>query len=430
MLRAELEKREIIDIAKKIIHESPGPICNHCLGRQFAKVSSDVSNERRGEVLKEILSEVGEEIESGKCWLCNGLFENDNLDEWVRAALAKLKQYEYDTFLVGTKMSGMLMENEELMWEIAGALFAEPLKAELNREVGKRIEHETGKKVDFNTPEIVVILNLWSGDFNVELQVKPLFIYGRYRKYRRGIPQTRWFCRECHGKGCERCNFTGKMYAESVEELIKSSIIDVYGAKDVILHGCGREDIDARMLGSGRPFVVELREPKRRQRVDLRALEEKVNEENRAKLEVTNLKYVNRETIAQIKNASARKTYRMLVELKGTVAKSKLREAVKELDGAVIEQRTPSRVVHRRADLIRSRRIYEMKLLNYSGSTCKLEVKCDGGLYVKELISGDKGRTRPNLSDLLGTGIEAEVKELDVIDVELDTNHEITVATR
>ena len=430
MLRAELEKREIIDIAKKIIHESPGPICNHCLGRQFAKVSSDVSNERRGEVLKEILSEVGEEIESGKCWLCNGLFENDNLDEWVRAALEKLKQYEYDTFLVGTKMSGMLMENEELMWEIAGALFAEPLKAELNREVGKRIEHETGKKVDFNTPEIVVILNLWSGDFNVELQVKPLFIYGRYRKYRRGIPQTRWFCRECHGKGCVRCNFTGKMYAESVEELIKSSIIDVYGAKDVILHGCGREDIDARMLGSGRPFVVELREPKRRQRVDLRALEEKVNEENRAKLEVTNLEYVNREMVAQIKNTSARKTYRMLVELRGAVAESKLREAVKELDGAVIEQRTPSRVVHRRADLIRSRRIYEMKLLNYSGSTCELEVKCDGGLYVKELISGDRGRTRPNLSDLLGTGIEAEVKELDVIDVELDTNHEITVATR
>jgi len=430
MLRAELEKREIIDIAKKIIHESPGPICNHCLGRQFAKVSSDVSNERRGEVLKEILSEVGEEIESGKCWLCNGLFENDNLDEWVRAALAKLKQYEYDTFLVGTKMSGMLMENEELMWEIAGALFAEPLKAELNREVGKRIEHETGKKVDFNTPEIVVILNLWSGDFNVELQVKPLFIYGRYRKYRRGISQTRWFCRECHGKGCVRCNFTGKMYAESVEELIKSSIIDVYGAKDVILHGCGREDIDARMLGSGRPFVVELREPKRRQRVDLRALEEKVNEENRAKLEVTNLEYVNREMVAQIKNTSARKTYRMLVELRGAVAESKLREAVKELDGAVIEQRTPSRVVHRRADLIRSRRIYEMKLLNYSGSTCELEVKCDGGLYVKELISGDRGRTRPNLSDLLGTGIEAEVKELDVIDVELDTNHEITVATR
>ena len=430
MLRAELEKREIIDIAKKIIHESPGPICNHCLGRQFAKVSSDVSNERRGEVLKEILREVGEEIESGKCWLCNGLFENDNLDEWVRAALAKLKQYEYDTFLVGTKMSGMLMENEELMWEIAGALFAEPLKAELNREVGKRIEHETGKKVDFNTPEIVVILNLWSGDFNVELQVKPLFIYGRYRKYRRGISQTRWFCRECHGKGCVRCNFTGKMYAESVEELIKSSIIDVYGAKDVILHGCGREDIDARMLGSGRPFVVELREPKRRQRVDLRALEEKVNEENRAKLEVTNLEYVNREMVAQIKNTSARKTYRMLVELRGAVAESKLREAVKELDGAVIEQRTPSRVVHRRADLIRSRRIYEMKLLNYSGSTCELEVKCDGGLYVKELISGDRGRTRPNLSDLLGTGIEAEVKELDVIDVELDTNHEITVATR
>ncbi|MBK5191485.1 MAG: tRNA pseudouridine(54/55) synthase Pus10, partial [Methanosarcinales archaeon] len=41
----ELENEEIREIAQKIARE--GPICDHCLGRQFAKVSSGLSNERR-----------------------------------------------------------------------------------------------------------------------------------------------------------------------------------------------------------------------------------------------------------------------------------------------------------------------------------------------------------------------------------------------
>ncbi len=410
MLRDELNNEEILEIARKIIRE--GPICNHCLGRQFAKISSGVSNELRGKILKELLADSGEVLETGKCWLCNGLFTD--LDRWVEAALKKLDRYEYDSFLVGTKVSGLLMENEDLMWELTGAVFAEPLKAELNREVGKRIERATGKRVDFEKPDIVVILNLWRDE--IELNVKPVFIYGRYLKYKRGIPQTRWYCRECRGRGCARCNFTGKMYAESVEELIKTSIIDEFGADDMILHGSGREDIDARMLGSGRPFVVELKEPSRRH-VDLQALEDKINADNNGKLAVTALRYVDRDMVARIKNAKARKTYRVVVELRRAVKEEALMDAVTKLNGAMIEQRTPLRVVHRRADLVRRRRIYELNLVGYSGSTCELEVKCDGGLYVKELISGDGGRTSPSLSGLLG--VEAEVKELDVIDVEL-----------
>jgi tRNA pseudouridine synthase 10 len=47
-----------------------------------------------------------------------------------------------------------------------------------------------------------------------------------------------------------------------------------------------------------------------------------------------------------------------------------------------------------------------------------MEIKCDAGLYIKELISGDGGRTKPSLSALLG--VEAEVTELDVLDVDLN----------
>jgi len=410
---SELDRAEFIELAQKIVREGLGPICDNCIGRQFAKVSSGLSNKTRGEILKAALKKRDVELETGKCWLCNGLFEH--LEVWVSKALETLNEYEYDTFLVGTKVSGLILENEELMWEIAGASFAEPLKAELNREVGKRIEQETGKIAEFDRPDVVVLLNLWTGE--VELQVNSVFIYGRYRKFLRGIPQTKWFCRECRGSGCERCNFTGKMYAESVEELIKDSILDEFRGVDMVLHGSGREDIDARMLGSGRPFVVELKEPKLRN-VELVMLEAKVKEENTGKLEVTSLKYVNREMVARVKNAKADKTYRVEVQLNADVKEAELRDAVAALDGAVIEQQTPTRVVHRRADLVRKRRVNEMKLVHFADGVCDIETKCDGGLYIKELISGDGGRTKPSLSELLDA--EAEVKELDVVDVDLD----------
>lgn len=406
----ELRADVVIETARKITEE--GPICDNCLGRQFAKISSGVSNEKRGEILKEVLRTKGEALKEGKCWVCNSIF--DNLEAWVSKALGALKEYEFDSFLVGTKVSGMLLENEELLWEIAGASYAEPLKAELNREVGKRIEHETVKIADFERPDLVVILNLWTE--KVELQVNSVFICGRYRKFKRGIPQTRWFCRECRGRGCERCNFTGKMYAESVEELISGSILAEFNGEDMILHGCGREDIDARMLGSGRPFVVEIKEPGRR-KVDLRMLAEKVKEENEGKLEVMGLQYVKKEMVAKIKNAKADKTYGVEVELKTGLKEADLRDAVTKLSGAVIEQRTPTRVLHRRADLVRKRKVHSARLVAFDAPISSIEIKCDGGLYIKELVSGDGGRTKPSLSALLGT--EAEVKELDVVDVDI-----------
>ena len=166
------------------------------------------------------------------------------------------------------------------------------------------------------------------------------------------------------------------------------------------------------MLGSGRPFVMEIKEPKLRE-LDLKWLENKVNDENKDKVEVLELQYVKREAVAKIKNAKVDKTYRAVVSLKTGVLEEDLRSALDNLIGAVIEQRTPLRVVHRRADLVRKRKVYDARLVSFEVPI--VEFKCDGGLYIKELISGDNGRTIPSLSELLGT--EAEVKELDVVDV-------------
>ncbi|MDL5502986.1 MAG: tRNA pseudouridine(54/55) synthase Pus10, partial [Candidatus Methanoperedens sp.] len=73
--------------------------------------------------------------------VCNNLFLE--IDSWVTKSVEILSDYEYNNFLVGTKVTGLLAENEEILWAESGTTFAEPLKTELNREVGKRIEKIT-----------------------------------------------------------------------------------------------------------------------------------------------------------------------------------------------------------------------------------------------------------------------------------------------
>ncbi len=47
----------------------------------------------------------------------------------------------------------------------------------------------------------------------------------------------------------------------------------------------------------------------------------------------------------------------------------------------------------------------------------EIVLRCQGGLYIKELISGDGGRTKPSVSDILG--VPATCVELDVLNVEM-----------
>ena len=47
------------------------------------------------------------------------------------------------------------------------------------------------------------------------------------------------------------------------QECITEHVVPLYGASDARFHSAGREDVDVRMLGSGRPFTLELVAPKR-----------------------------------------------------------------------------------------------------------------------------------------------------------------------
>lgn len=403
---------EIMDLVEKIL--AFGTLCDNCLGRFFGKRSHGLSNKERGKSLRIaylIQKNAPYSVNPSTCWLCGNLFLE--IDTWVNRVVTAISSIEYSSFLIGTKVPPLMAESEEMVWSDCGLEDPEPLKAEMNREVGKAVAVIVKKAVDFNKPDIIAICDIATN--RVEIQINPVFFKGRYCKYERGIPQTRWFCRSCKGVGCPVCDFTGKMYRDSIEELIGRHTIDVFQAEDAILHGSGREDIDARMVGSGRPFVMEVTNPLKRF-IDLKELEARINENEKGRISVTLDSYTERSSVESIKSKKAYKRYRILVEVDGNIDLEELNNALQQLKGTVIYQRTPLRVAHRRADKVRERRVIDIRAIGIEGERFSIEVSGEAGLYIKELVSGDSGRTDPSLSGIIGKN--ARVTSLDVVQVE------------
>ncbi|RPJ53639.1 MAG: tRNA pseudouridine(54/55) synthase Pus10, partial [Methanobacteriota archaeon] len=186
-------------------------------------------------------------------------------------------------------------------------------------------------------------------------------------------------------------------------------------AENAVLHGAGREDIDARMLGTGRPFILEVVAPKTRS-ADLKQLEDEVNSETAGRVGVTFEGWAHRGEVETLKSKKAYKKYRIFVEVVGAISLDELQSALDCLNGALIQQRTPHRVAHRRADKVRERRVVAIELVKAEDGRFLIDVVGEAGLYIKELISGDSGRTRPSLAEILGR--EAHVTSLDVVLVE------------
>lgn len=378
-------------------------LCDACLGRLFGKIGHGHTNEERGRAIRGIAG-----AGTSPCWICDGL--TTRYDALARLVAKKIALWDFDTFLIGSKVDPEIQAREESLWSELSLAGPEALKSEVNREVGKRVSDLVKKEPSLASPDILAIVDT-SFD-HVDLQVNPLFLRGRYRKLVRGIPQTRWPCNRCRGKGCAKCGGTGKMYPTSVEEIVATEVMREAGGTGHALHGMGREDVDARMLGSGRPFVLEVKEPRKRH-LDLGAARDRVNAS--AIVEVDTLVPATRKDVLAVKSDRADKTYRVRVRFGAPVDEAKLKKAMIILEAQPIAQRTPTRVVHRRADATRRRSVKRAEVLSTDGTVAELRFTAEAGAYIKELVHGDQGRTQPSLSDQLG--VACEVLELDVVDI-------------
>jgi tRNA pseudouridine synthase 10 len=219
---------------------------------------------------------------------------------------------------------------------------------------------------------------------------------------------------ECGGRGCLTCGLTGTLCGPSIEELLEAPVLEHSGAQKAYLHALGREDTDARMLGRGRPFVMEVHRPVRRT-LPLDAIRERFHASAAGIAEVRDLAHADRSLVAILKEAAAEKSYRAWIETPSSIP-ANAAEIAASLEGAVVEQLSPTRVAERRGpETRRRRRILESSWLGETGSGVAWEIRVEAGMYVKELVSGDGGRTAPSLGSALG--MECACAALDVLEV-------------
>ena len=381
------------------------PVCDNCLGRQFGHLMSGFTNKERGEAIRRFMAmEIdarGSDLEMSnfqgfkfhnsdinpaerkECILCRGFF--NDIDKWTKKIQTLSRKLEYNTFHIGTLLPPGMIEAEEEFWEKVGIEYCEPLKAEINREVGKAAEKMIKKNYSKN-PDVIFLIDIKEN--KVKTRLNPLMIYGEYQKLIRGIPQTKWP--------------TGK-YKTSVEQIIAKPFILKTKGSGHKFHGAGREDIDARCLG-WRPFVLEILEPRKRIF--------KIPSSNGSKVKVRKMRFASSKEIHEVKEARYDKTYNAIVDCEDEIDKS-LAKKINSIKKVM--QRTPNRVSHRRSDKVRERKIISIKAKILNKKQLEVIIKGEAGLYIKELISGDDGRTEPNISDVLG--IKCVCKYLDVIKI-------------
>ena len=85
-----------------------------------------------------------------------------------------------------------------------------------------------------------------------------------------------------------------------------------------------------------------------------------------------------------------------------------------------IQQRTPVRVLHRRCNMIRERKVLCATATRIDDHHFRLEISTQAGTYVKEFVYGDFGRTVPSVSSIMGC--KTNLLKLDCEGIEIPSS--------
>ncbi len=404
-----------------VIHVIRLGACDHCLSRICGRARKGISAAKHGAAVRSEMIERDPDLAEGVaaewCPFCEDLF--DDVEPVVGRLLSRFKEWSFSQMQIGVHLPKDLIKEEDRLRTKFGATGSRPLKS----SYVEAIQHALSAALPDvemvkERPEVMVLID--SLTLRVEVDVRPVFVYGRYRKLDRGIPQTRWPCRACRGRdgGCESCEGSGLQYRDSVQDLIGEPAREMFDAEQTSFHGMGREDIDVRCLGRGRPFVLELKRPRRRT-TDLQVLTDAIVNSADGKVSVSELRMSMRNEVSRIKETRAEKSYTIRFTVDGGIEdEATAIAAMESLAGVELSQQTPKRVAHRRADMVRKRTVVAVSDVTIDGDELEFRVRCQAGTYVKELVHSDDGRTKPSVAGLLGAA--CEVLSLDVEEIHAD----------
>ena len=231
-------------------------LCDICLGRFFIRRAGTSSVTRLGSKIKNVINFKT----ATECYICKNLFAN--LDFHVKLMQNTSAGYEFSSFLVGCILKHSIVERDDKIRSKFYLRGVDSIKTEITRELGKRFARKTKTKLDHLLPDITFTMNFRTG--KCEVRTRPLFLYGRYLKKKRGLSQKHGQCKDCKGKGCIFCNNHGIVSFNSIEGKISKFLYEKFETDHVKFTWIGGEDKTSLVLGNGRPFFVKIMSPKKR----------------------------------------------------------------------------------------------------------------------------------------------------------------------
>ena len=356
------------------------PLCPSCLKRQVG-------------------SQIKPSIGLGECFICGGFFER--IDDVAESVVAALSDYEFESFSVGLSAPSDWVEREDLIRSEFKLQGRHNVKSDASHKLASKLVVLLKKPINRFKPDVVAVLDVASGA--VKVDARSIFLFGRYTKSRRGLPQKQPRCKICRGRGCPECEYAGKTKGPSVELLINQYLLKILQGPKTTFNWFGSEDERSLVLGKGRPFYVEVHNPKKRHLPTL-TLPAKLG----FGVKLTQL------TLLETKPEKA-PSFKIKV-LARVLFKSKPdKNAVKNL---------PNLIEVNQASLVK-RKTYLKKIysptIRLVGNKGYIRFICDGGLSIRRFLTGVGEPITPNLPSLLGVTIELdEEKPFDILDVILE----------
>ena len=153
-MNINFKNKEILKIGFEIIEDYP--LCDSCFGRLFSNIlKKKINNKDKAKLFRNLLK-MDNETEEKNCWLCSDLLSE--IDHFSNLIISELKNYEYDSFLIGSKIDEDIIYREKELFEKINPEFGESIKSEINRKIGKKIEDRLKKIVEFKKPDIMAII--------------------------------------------------------------------------------------------------------------------------------------------------------------------------------------------------------------------------------------------------------------------------------
>ena len=142
-------------------------------------------------------------IREDSCYVCAGAMTlvkplSDDI-------VVELKKYDYDTFLVGASVPHTILDNDDELRSRFKIKGRDSIKSQITKMLSQKVKTQTGKTVNYSKPDLTILASM--GDRQISINLRSIWLAGKYVKLKRGLPQRSSACGICNGLGCAECGY-------------------------------------------------------------------------------------------------------------------------------------------------------------------------------------------------------------------------------